>query len=55
MKTKRIKSAIPFYLAGAVWLLIGLLKPSWLLHAGTFLTVAIATLCWAALFWSYSS
>lgn len=43
MKKVRIKSAIPIYLAAAVWLLIGLVKPSMLLHMGTLaLTVVLS-------------
>ena len=43
MKKKRIKSAIPIYLAAAVWLLTGLIKPSMMLHVSMLaLTTALS-------------
>lgn len=43
MKKVRIKSAVPIYLAAAVWLLVGLIKPGMLLGIGTLvLTAAIS-------------
>ena len=35
MKKVRIKSAVPIYLAAAIWLLMGLIKPDMLLGIGT--------------------
>lgn len=40
MKKVRIKSAIPIYLAAAVWLLVGLIGPGMLLQIGTLLLTA---------------
>lgn len=37
MKKVRIKSAVPIYLAAAVWLLVGLISPAMLLRIGTLL------------------
>lgn len=41
MKKIRIKSAIPIYLAAAVWLLVGLIRPGMLLKMGTLLLTAL--------------
>ncbi len=41
MKKIRIKSAIPIYLAAAVWVLVGLIKPSFLLQLGTLIVTAL--------------
>jgi len=41
LKKIRIKSAIPVYLASAVWLLVGLARPSMLLNLATLLLTAI--------------
>ncbi len=40
MKKKRIRSAIPVYMAGAVWLIVGMIAPGMLLKAGTLLLTA---------------
>lgn len=44
MKTKRIPSAIPIYLAALVWLLVGLFAPRMLLKLGTLLATAALSL-----------
>ena len=44
MKKVRIKSSIPIYLSAAVWLLIGLIRPSMLIHMGTLALTAILSL-----------
>ncbi len=41
MKKIRIKSAIPIYFAAAVWLLVGLIMPGFLLRIATLLLTAI--------------
>ena len=41
MKKIRIKSSIPIYLAAAVWLLAGLIKPSMMLHMGTIILTVV--------------
>lgn len=41
MKKIRIKSAIPIYLAAAVWVLVGLIRPGMLLKMGTLLLTAL--------------
>lgn len=41
MKKVRIKSAVPIYLAAAIWLLMGLIKPDMLLGIGTLALTAI--------------
>lgn len=41
MKKIRIKSAIPIYLAAAVWLLVGLIRPGMLLKMSTLLLTAL--------------
>lgn len=41
MKKIRIKSAIPIYLAAAVWLLVGIIRPTMLLKMGTLLLTAV--------------
>ena len=43
VKTKRIRSAIPIYCAAAVWLLVGIAMPKWLLNMGTLaLTIVLS-------------
>ena len=41
MKKVRIKSAVPIYIAAAVWLLVGLIKPSMMLQLGTLALTAV--------------
>ena len=41
MKTVRIRSAVPIYLAALVWLVFGIAAPSMLLKLGTLLVVAL--------------
>jgi 5-bromo-4-chloroindolyl phosphate hydrolysis protein. len=41
MEKKRIRSALPLYMAAAVWLLAGLIAPRALLHLGTLAVVAV--------------
>ncbi|MGN0802287.1 MAG: 5-bromo-4-chloroindolyl phosphate hydrolysis family protein [Candidatus Faecivicinus sp.] len=40
MKKVRIKSAVPIYLAAAIWLLVGLIRPGFLLQVGTLILTA---------------
>ena len=41
MKKVRIRSAVPIYMAAAVWLIVGLVAPGMLLKAGTLIATIL--------------